>query len=283
MEHRFGRFAGVGAVLVAVFLVVAPAAPLCAADMIDYRSYGEILKKYVDENGMIDYKSLKANRGALDAFVKSLAQVPTAEFRKWSNDEQIAFWINAYNALTLQVIIDHYPIQAGGFISSLRFPDNSIRQIGGVWDKITWTVAGMTVALGDIEHKRLREQHDKPGIHMALVCASMSCPQLRREPYTGYKIDQQLDAQAKRFLRKPDRFRIARENRLVLLSPIFKWYDQDYVSRHAPDSGFPGQGKKQRAVLNYIAQYIDAKGAEYLRTQRYRIEYLDYDWSLYEQ
>lgn len=270
------------------FVVLAAATPmLCTsvsakADPFEYDKYAAVLKKHVNDKGRVDYRALKANRGALDEFLASVAAVDPKALAKWSDKEQIAFWVNAYNALTLQAIIDAYPIKASG-VSSLLYPDNSIRQISGVWEGSKHTVAGQQITLSEIEHKKLRGSFNEPGIHMALVCASIGCPFLRTEPYTGEKLDRQLGDQTRRFLADPEKFRIDYAAGKVLLSPIFKWFGEDFVKSFATDEGFRGHGKERRAALNYISQHVDDRTARFLQRQRYEIGFLDYDWSLNEQ
>jgi len=178
-------------------------------------AYASVLEKYVDGRGMVDYKTLAANREPLDRYVKSLAALDAAAYEKWSHERRIAFWINAYNALTLETIIDHYPIKGGGWIREMRFPSNSIRQIDGVWDKLEHPVMGKKMTLDHIEHEILRKQFNAPRIHVALVCAAMGCPPLRREPYAGDRLSTQLDDQAKQFFANPKKFRIDRDEKKV--------------------------------------------------------------------
>ncbi|MHC4593033.1 MAG: DUF547 domain-containing protein [Planctomycetota bacterium] len=247
-----------------------------------YDDYMAVLKEFVDEDGMVDYKGLKANRGRLDAFVRSLGSVRRDEFEKWSDKERVAFWINAYNGLTLQVIVDNYPIEPS-FFASLRFPDNSIRQIPGVWDKIEFRVMGRKMTLEDIEHSTLRKDFNEPRIHMALVCAAMGCPPLLNEPYEADGLDEQLSGRAQRFLKNAKKFRIDRRKNEVFLSPIFDWFGKDFVRTYGTDRQFKGHGKAERAVLNYVSQHLEDRDRRYLETADYDVEYLDYDWSLNEQ
>jgi hypothetical protein len=118
---------------------------------------------------------------------------------------------------------------------------------------------------------------------MALVCAAMSCPPLRSEPYLGSRLDQQLDDQTRRFLGNRDKFRIDRGQDVVYLSPIFKWFAEDFVKTYAPARNFGRHGKEASAVLNFIAGYLDDRGAQYVRSGDFRVKYMDYDWSLNEQ
>ena len=258
-----------------------------------YDSYAVVLKKHVDDKGMVSYADLKDNPEQLEQFVRALANTDLNTYKNWNENAKIAFWINAYNALTLKVIIDHYPIKAG-LISGLVYPDNSIRHISGVWDKMQFRVMGLKMTLNEIEHGILRSQDKylvetygkfyEPRIHMALVCAAMGCPQLRNKPYVGEKLDEQLDDQSKRFLANPHKFRIDRAESKVYLSSIFKWFGKDFIKKYKPDKGFDSAGSEaEKSVLNFISRYIQTEQGEYLRTGKYNINYLDYDWTLNEQ
>ncbi|MFP3937866.1 MAG: DUF547 domain-containing protein, partial [Phycisphaerae bacterium] len=266
-----------------------------------YDSYAAVLNEHVDEHGMVSYAALKDDPDKLHHFVRAMAAVEPETYRSWDEPTKIAFWINAYNALTLKAIIDHYPIKAG-LLSGLAYPSNSIRQIPGVWDKLQFLVIGEKLTLDEIEHAILRGERDKalsekygrfnePRIHVALVCAAKGCPQLRNEPFAGERLDEQLNDQTRGFLAKPDKFRIdlpagqaGRDAGKVHLSSIFKWFGEDFVQTYKPEDGFAsGRNDAEKAVLNFIAGYLGEEDAEYLRTGDYTVEYLDYDWSLNEQ
>jgi hypothetical protein len=211
-----------------------------------------------------------------------LAALDPEVFGKWSDKEKIAFWINAYNALTLRVIIDNYPIKAS-FFNALRFPQNSIRQIKGVWDEIQFPVMGRNMTLDNIEHDTLRSQFDEPRIHVALVCAALGCPPLRNEPYISARLESQLDDQARRFFKDPGIFRVDREEGRIYLSSIFKWFGGDFVKAYGSGTGFKGKGETERAVLNFASNYLDRDEKSYLEKGGYSISYLPYDWSLNEK
>jgi hypothetical protein len=246
-----------------------------------YEPFASALREHVDIHDMVDYAGLETNRGDLDAFVVSLATVDPAVYEGWNTDEKIAFWINAYNALTLRAIVDHYPIESS-VLRSVVYPENSIRQIPGVWKKLRFRVMGDERTLDEIEHETLRVEFDEPRIHMALVCAAKGCPPLRWEPYTGEKLDGQLEDQIVRFLGHREKFRLDREAGRVGLSPIFKWFGDDFVSVYGPDRGFEGREPGQRAVLHFIALHLEGPDKEFLEQGDYEIDYLDYDWSLNE-
>jgi hypothetical protein len=250
--------------------------------LFDYADYAAVLKTFVDENAMVNYSRLKGQPQQLKAYVSAIGKLERSHYEQWGKKDQIAFWLNAYNGLTLKVIIDNYPIKSS-FFKSRIYPKNSIRQISGVWDKITFKVMGRNLTLEHIEHKILRPTFNEPGIHMAMVCAAMGCPPLRNEPYTGDKLDEQLDDQARRFLGHSAKFKIDRRKDRLYLSPIFKWFAADFVKRHAPTRNIGGHNKEASSVLSYIAPYLSEANKKYVLAGKYKIKYLDYDWSLNEQ
>jgi len=165
-----------------------------------YELYGKVLLQYVDANGFVNYEALNKDRENLDRFAASLANLSPQELENFDEAKKLAFWINAYNALTLKVILDHYPIKKQSLLKGAVYPNNSIRQIPGVWDKIYFPIAGAEFTLDQIEHEILRVEFKEPRIHMALVCAAAGCPFLRREPFVGERLDAQLTEQTQRFL-----------------------------------------------------------------------------------
>jgi hypothetical protein len=249
---------------------------------ISYKGYATELRTYVDGEGKVNYRGLKTHRMKLDSFAAMMSELQPEAFEKWKDQDKIAFWINAYNALTLTAILNNYPIKAS-FFRSLRFSDNSIRQIPGVWDELKFSVMDQSITLDGIEHDILRKKYDEPRIHMALVCAAMGCPPLRSEPYTGEQLDTQLNDQTTRFLSNPKKFRIDRKNRTVYLSPIFKWFGIDFVKKFGTEKEFSEFPESQRAVLNFITGFVKPEDKAYLEKGGYSIEYLTYDWSLNEQ
>ncbi len=249
---------------------------------LDSSSYAAVLRTYVDGQGLVDYRGLKAHSTDLKAFLKALETLDPKVYEGWTDKEQIAFWINTYNALTLWAIITHYPIKPS-FFASFYFPKNSIRQIAGVWDELRFKVMGRERTLDEIEHQILRSEFEEPRIHMALVCAARGCPPLRREPYTAERLDEQLADQARRFLRDPLKFRIDRQEGRVYLSPIFKWFGKDFAKKYQTHTLFAEHEPTERAVLHFISHYLGEEDRHYLRTASYAIAYLPYDWSLNEK
>lgn len=252
------------------------ASPREPAGTFDYSSYAEVLRSFVSEAGLVDYAALAQRREPLDRFVSQLAAVDPRQLEQSPKPAQLAFWINAYNALTLRVVLDHYPIRAG-FFRSLLYPANSIRQIPGVWDEIRFTVAGRERTLDEIEHQILRRRFHEPRIHFALVCAALGCPPLRREPYEERRLEEQLDDQVRRFLTDPRKFQWDEERRMLRISPIFRWFEEDF------SGACPEGGGGRSAVLCFLQRYLPASQRRLLSSSSLRIEYLDYDWSLNDQ
>ncbi|MGK7922706.1 MAG: DUF547 domain-containing protein [Trichodesmium sp.] len=238
-----------------------------SAEPFNYQNYNSVLKEYVNPQGLVDYAKLKENRQKLDEFNSAIGAITLNNYNSWTDAEKIAFLVNAYNSLTLESIIDHYPTK-------------SIRRIPGVWKIRKFDVVGEKMTLDHIEHQILRKEFNQPGIHAALVCAAISCPPLRQEPYTGNKLEKQLDDQAQKFLGKSNNFRIDRENNNIYLSSIFKWFGQDFEKTYGKIREIDGLNQKETAIVNYVSQYVKNDDKKYLEKGGYQVKYAYYDWSL---
>ena len=243
---------------------------VAANQSLNYQDYAEVLQTYVSNEGLVDYEALQANREQLDRFNQSLGTISLATYESWSEAEQIAFLTNAYNSFTLQSIIDREPL------------DDSIRDIPGVWKRRKFALAGRELTLDNIEHDILRKDFNEPRIHVALVCAAISCPPLRTEPYLPEKLDAQLEDQTIKFAQSPHGFKLDRQENSVYISSIYKWFGEDFEPTYGIEDKFQGNNK-QRAVLNYISPVLDSKDLEFLEQGDYRVRYLNYDWSLNKQ
>jgi hypothetical protein len=232
--------------------------------------YARVLQAYVNETGLVDYPALQANPQPLQEFVATLGTVAPSQYAAWSKNEKIAFLINAYNALTLAAIIEQKPLK------------NSIKDIFGVWNFTKHRVMGTEKTLDNIEHNILRKDFQEPRIHAALVCAARSCPPLRREPYVGSQLSTQLDDQVRRWLASGQGLQINRPQRQVKISAIFKWFGEDWQPQYSTTGQFKGS-EKERAVLNFISNYVTPPDKDYLARGNYRLQYLNYDWSLNRQ
>lgn len=245
--------------------------------------YDSLLKKYV-LNARVDYKGFVASEKELDKYLKQVGSVSESDYANWSYEQKLAFWINAYNAFTIKAIIDNYPIEKHLGLKSLFYPKNSIRQIDGVWDKLKFQAVGKMVTLNQIEHEILRKQFKEPRIHVAIVCASISCPNLRNEAYTGDKINAQLETQAIEFVNNPTKgVQINIVDKSVNLSKIFGWFGEDFIERYGTSEFFKNRKAKERAVLNFARKYLKSeKERKFLENNQFSISYLHYDWSLNE-
>ncbi|MGD2153026.1 MAG: DUF547 domain-containing protein [Gemmatimonadales bacterium] len=256
------------------------------AQAFEHATLDTVLTLYV-QDGRVDYTALKFGRATLDRYLDQLAGVGADEFAGWPEAEQIAYLINAYNAYVLETIIDHYPIEGSGFFKKLtspnRFglPENSIRHIDGVFDRLRHDVAGTEMTLDDIEHATLRAKHNEPRILFALVRATVSCPPLRGEAYRGANLDEQLDDQGRRFLNDPRHNRFEIERRRVHLSRVFDWYGEDF-EQFAGASGY-ARDSKVNGILSFISRYLRERATEFLETGEYGVQFESYDWTLNDQ
>lgn len=222
-----------------------------------HAGFNAVLKQYV-RDARVDYAALQAHPRDLNRYLDQVAAVTKTEFEDWTEPEQIAFLINAYNAYTLRLIIDHYPVK-------------SIKDIGGLfsgpWDQRIVKLFGHTITLDTVEHKILRKHYAEPRIHFALVRAAKGCPPLREKAYVGARLDEQLDDQSRQFLANPRKNRVDASKRTVYLSPIFKWYGEDFEQKH---------GSVLAALKPYWPEEVRAAAAK----DGFKIRYTDYDWSL---
>ena len=223
---------------------------------VSHALWDSLLRQYVDEYGLVNYEDMAADSNQLTAYLQLLEQnVPDTD--NWTEAEQMAYWINAYNAYTIQLILDHYPV------AGIKEIKNGIPFVNSVWDIKFINLGGEKFDLNNIEHGILRKEFADPRIHFALVCASMSCPKLQQFAFTAEQLDEQLDQAAQEFFNAPYRNNIT--GNPIGLSKILSWYWTDfkdtYVDRYA-------------LLEQYAETEIDRDA---------KIDFLDYDWSLNEQ
>ncbi|MEM9663746.1 MAG: DUF547 domain-containing protein [Bacteroidota bacterium] len=246
--------------------VVAPSS-VTAPTTFNHGLFDAVLQAHVTD-GYVDYAGLQAS----DALTPYLAQLAATDPSALSREGQLAFWMNAYNALTLKLVVDNYPTA-----SILRLSPVGIRGIPFVIPRVNspfevkvGEVGGQVRTLDEIEHDIIRPQFNEPRIHFAIVCAAVSCPPLRSEAYVADRLDEQLEDQARIFLNNPDKNRIpARENK-VEVSKIFKWFKEDF-------------GDSDQALQAFLAPYFEGEVAAGLREGAYDVGYTSYDWSLNDQ
>ena len=220
---------------------------------IEHREWDNLLKKYVTKEGVVNYKGFIAEIKNLDAYLAMLSKNPPAE--NWSKDETKAFWINAYNAFTVKLVTQYYPLKSIKDIGSKV----QIPFVNTPWDVKFITIGTEKMDLNNIEHGKLRKQFDDPRVHFAIVCASASCPILLNEAYLASKLNTQLDKQAEVFLSDPKRNIVTKTN--PKLSKLFDWYNGDFT--------------KKTTLIEFLNKYskvkIDANA---------KLSYLTYSWEL---
>lgn len=255
---------------------------------------GEILHTFVNDKGMVDYRRLKRKRSDLEAVLNEFARLDRKDYARWPETDKIALWINAYNMQMMKVIILNYPIDSSRLWRFLGWPPTSIRHIEptgvlGVkkWDKYKFLVMDEQFTLSEIEERFFRKEFNEPRAFLALTQACLSGPPLRREPYYGYKLDEQLDDQvskflANTFLEKPLSLQILREKGQVLLSGLFDptWYAKDFIPKYGTDKKFKNEKPEIRAVLNFITKHVSTSDATFLETGDYKVGYITFDWRL---
>ena len=219
--------------------------------------FDQVLQEHVNKNGRVNYTKLKANPEKLEAYLDLLAVANPTE---WSYNEQLTFWINAYNALVIKGVIDHYPT------TSVR----KVKWFNGFFSRLKFQAAGKTYTLNEIEHGILREEFPDPRVHFAIVCASFSCPPLSNRAFSAETIEERLETATFNFIQNPEQVRIDRAKRRVYVSKIFKWYDDDFKE------GYEG-------VADFLADYLPPEDAEFLASKDVEFEYLNYDWTLNDQ
>ena len=224
---------------------------------ISHEFWNQVLGKYVNVSGLVNYQGLKEDPEILLNYLALLRSNRPNEVR-WNRKESLAYWINLYNAFTLKLIIDHYPLESIKDIGSMI----QIPFINSPWDIETIDFGDEKISLNYVEHQILRKFFNEPRIHFAINCASVSCPTLRNEAYVAFKIDEQLTDQAHRFLNDPSKNIITPER--LRLSKIFQWFSEDF---NDPQTLFENLSLWSGIPIN-----------DYATSQ-----FIDYDWSLNEQ
>ncbi len=231
--------------------------------MINFATWDKLLHQYVDSQGRVNYQAWKAESSQV--LNQWLADIEQLDIRSLSHpDEQLALWMNLYNAFTIASVLERYPIRSiqpkifgiPNWIAFLWFFEGSAHKVGDC-----------RYSLNQIEHKILRRRFEEPRIHFALVCASIGCPLLRNSAYLPESVREQLEEDVKRFINNPDKVRYDAQTQTLYCSKIFKWYRRDFLLQ-AP------------SVPDYIRSYLETDAPI---GQKTAIAYLHYDWGLNQQ
>jgi Protein of unknown function, DUF547 len=224
---------------------------------INHAIFDSLLKKYVNNDGFVNYKGFLTDSVQFNSYLDLLSRNHPNE-KNWSKEERLAYWINAYNAFTIKLICNYYPVK------SIKDIKSGIPFVSDTWTISFIKIEGKTYNLNDIEHGIIRPKFNDPRIHFAVNCASKGCPPLRNEAFMASKLDAQLDEQAKNFINDGNRNKIESANKADL-SKIFTWFSGDF-KKAAP------------SVIAFINKYSNTKLSE-----KATLDYQDYDWNLNEQ
>ena len=242
--------------------------------------FDKVVTTYV-KDGLVNYRALKNNQETLDRYLESLAKVNHKQYEEWTRQQKLAFWINAYNAFTIKVILNHYPVTRSWFADLFhRYPANSIRQIRGVWKGIKWPVMGTKYTLDHMEHVIMRQKIVEPRIHFVLVCASLGCPLLESRAFDATHLEERLDQAALNYIYRDHKVEIDRVNGTVRLPQIFNWFWEDFNAFEESASFFKDRSDETVGPLSWIYHYANANDREFLESGSYQASYLDYDWGL---
>ena len=235
-----------------MWLIIMLFVSLNYANPVQHGEWDALVKKHVSKNGMVDYQGFLKDKKQLQVYLDKLsANKPTS---KWSKNEKMAFWINAYNAFTVKLILDHYPI------NSIKDIKKGIPFVNSVWD-ITFIPMGKEkIDLNYIEHSILRKEFKDPRIHAAINCASFSCPLLRNEAYYASRLDEQLNDAMRKFVNDSQRNQLDKSN--IKISKIFSWFAGDFKLNGS-------------SVVDYLNKYAKKRVQA-----NARIDFLEYQWEL---
>lgn len=222
------------------------------ANPVQHGEWDALVKKHVSKNGMVDYQGFLKDKKQLQVYLDKLsANRPTS---KWSKNEKMAFWINAYNAFTVKLIVDHYPVK------SIKDIKKGIPFVNSVWDIAFIPMGKEKIDLNYIEHTILRKEFKDPRIHAAINCASFSCPLLRNEAYTAVRLDEQLNDAMRRFVNDSQRNQLDKSN--IKISKIFSWFAGDFKLNGS-------------SVVDYLNKYAKKRVQP-----NAKIDFLEYQWEL---
>jgi Protein of unknown function, DUF547 len=232
-----------------------------------HRPLDQILDVNV-RDGLVYYRALKGERGRLDRYVASLNVTP-ATYQGWSKAQQMAFWVNAYNAFVLQTVINHYPLKG------------TIAQIPGAFDRNVFRAAGKTVTLNQIE-KTILPEFKEPRLYLALGRGAIGSGRLRSEAYTGERIEKQLADIQEEFVDNRHMYRLDRLTNTLSVTPILSWREADFVAAHAEsaDKVFAQRSPLERAVIAFITPRLLPSEKEFVRKNEFKMAFLEMDWRL---
>jgi hypothetical protein len=271
-DARTRRHAWLACALICGCLVAAPLAQE-SSEAARTKTFDSLLDLYV-RNGDVYYRAIRSERAKLDSYVNQLA---TASIDKLSRDEQLAFWLNAYDALVLRTVADHYPIQG----RSAEYPAKSIRQISGAFERLPHRVAGRTVTLDQIEQTILPTFRD-PRVYFAIGRGAAGSGRLRSEAFTGARLEEQLADVAAECVTRAQCIAIDRESGKVSASSIFSWREKEFAAAYADKAppAFSARSPIERAVIAFVLPKLTGTEKEFLAKNTFQVSYSPFDWTL---
>ena len=260
-------------VVAASLLVAAPHAQESPADSARRKSFDQILDLYV-RGGDVYYRALKSDRGKLDGYVNQLA---TATVDKRPRDEQIAFWLNAYDALVLRTVIDHYPI-AG---RSADYPSKSVRQIPGAFERTPHRVAGRSLTLDQIEKDVLPEFHD-PRVYFALGRGAVGGGRLRSEAFVPARLEEQLAEVAAECVTRAQCAQLDHEGGKMAVSSIFSWHEKEFADAYGDKApaAVANRSPIERAAVAFVFPKLLSAERDMIEKNTFQVVYKPFDWTL---
>jgi hypothetical protein len=240
-----------------------------------HRPFDQLLDTYV-RDGLVYYRALQSERARLGRYVASL-NVPADNYKSWSREVKMAFWVNAYNAFVLQTVVQRYPIRGKNDL----YPLSSIRQVPGAFDRLTHTAAGQNVTLDQIE-KTILPEFKEPRLYLALGRGAMGSGRLRSEAYTAARLPEQLKAIQAEFVADRNMLQVDRVDGRISATPILSWNSSEFVAAYdAGDSGpFAQRSPIERALIAFITPHLLPLEKEFVQKNQFTVTFHAFDWSL---
>jgi hypothetical protein len=238
--------------------------------------FDAILDEHV-RDGLVYYRALQADRGQLNRYIASLnSPAVVSGYEKWNNDQKKAFWLNAYNALVMQTVINHYPIRG----TAKNYPANSIRQIPGAFERTSYGIAGKQLTLDQIETAVLAELDD-PRVYLALGRGAIGSGRLRSEAFSAKAVDKQLAQTKAQFAVTPRWAKVNAMAGKVSISPVLSWRSAAFIKKYADDSfDLPKREPLERAVIGFLRPHLNGAEEEFIMKNTFQLDYEPFDWRL---
>ena len=255
----------------AIILTLILSQAVCADEYFPHDAFNRVVQQFVDEKGLVNYQALKRQSADLNAYVEQIGAIsPENKPTLFATEaHRLAYWLNAYNALVMQSVIEAYPVK------SVR----DIRWFYGFFNRTKHLVGGKEYTLKHIEHEIVRKQFSDPRIHVGLNCASMGCPKLPQQAYQGETLYADLEVHMRLFLQASRNVYLDRVKNKLYLSKIMEWFETDFTSWYQKQ-----YGKENPTLIDYLKLYVSEPDKNYLEKHPdIDIEYVKYDWRLNDQ